>query len=242
MTDTDVAPAPRTGPREYDWPAIRRRYVEGVLDREAGITHWPTLNEVADHFGVVPDRVRERSGRFGWRSDRAKWQAELEVRRRNARAAAMVQEATKLDGSALNAAKLGLQLCMTRLGEIGQAAQQARQNAGVGGVGGVVGSIDALEQQRLAQAVDLWHKVGLRAIGDPEVHRVEITGADGRPLEIGSELRRDNPDRIVGVLAVLERAGLGDLAPGLRAVGAAGGQAARGPNDDGDEGTDEARG
>jgi hypothetical protein len=195
--------------REYDWPAIRRRYVEGVRDGDEGVTQWPSLDAVAEHFGVAANRVREKSAQEGWRTQRTQWQAQLEATRRQAKAAAMSKEATNLDGRALDASKLGLQLAVTRLTEIGQAAQRARSEAGPGGGSG--GVIDAQEMQRLAQAVDLWHKIGLRAVGDPETHRLEITGANGAPIEIAAELRRDDPSRMAGVLGVLQQAGLGDL-------------------------------
>lgn len=202
--------------RDYDWEAIRRRYIEGVPDRDNGTTIWPSLDQVADHFGVVGTRVREKSGQQGWVQQRKQWQAQLELTRRNAKAAAMSKEATQLDGRALSAAQMGLQLCIARLTELGQAAQAARaNNAGSPGAASV---IDAGEQARLAQAVDLWHKVGLRAVGDPETQRLEITGAGGGPIEIGAELRRDDPNRIVGVLAVLESAGLGELFGGRPSV------------------------
>lgn len=189
-------------PRHYDWPAIRRRYVEGVIDREGGVTDWPTLDACAEHFGVAANRVRERSAEEGWRAQRSAWQAQLEATRRQAKLAAMSKEATQIDGAALQTAKVGLGLVQHRLQQI--AAQRD------------VVPVDAQEQQRLAQAADLWHKVGLRAVGDPETHRIELTGAGGAPIEIAAELRRDDPSRMAGVLGVLAQAGLGDLFGGNR--------------------------
>lgn len=69
------------------------------------------------------------------------------------------------DSRALDAAKRGMQLVNFRLTEIAQAAQAARSNAGMGAP---TGAIDALEQQRLAAAADLFHKLGLRALGVPD--------------------------------------------------------------------------
>lgn len=198
--------------RRYDWTAVRRRYVEGVRNPDEGLVDWVTLQEVADHFGLPASRVREKSAMEGWREQRNAWQAEFEARRRQAKAAAMSKEAVNLDGRALDAAKTGLQLCLAKLTEIGQQAQRNRsKTAGEGGLTG----IDAQEQQRLAQAVDMWHKIGLRAIGDPETMRLEVTGAGGRPIEIATELKRDDPTRLQGVLAVLAQAGLGDVFGGV---------------------------
>lgn len=197
------------GNRVYDWQAIKKRYVEGVKTSEAGVHEWPSLDQVAAHFGVRPNRVREKSAQEGWVEARRKWQQQVEQVRQQARAAALAKEAVNLDGRALDAAKMGLQLCITRLAELGQLAQHRRQQSVGSGVAD--SRLDAQEQQRLAAAVDLWHKVGLRAIGDPETHRVEITGANGAPIEIATELKRDDPERITGVLAVLAQAGLGNL-------------------------------
>jgi hypothetical protein len=201
--------APGQQRRSYDWPSIKKRYVEGLLNREKGVTEWPTLEEVAQHFDLPSARIREKSAMEGWVEQRRGWQAQAEAVRRQNRANAMSQAAVALDGRALDAAKTGLQLCIARLAEIGQQAQANR--AASNATGAAASGIDAQEQTRLAQAVDLWHKIGLRAVGDPETHRVEITGVNGQPIEIAAELKRDDPNRITGVLAVLSQAGLGDL-------------------------------
>lgn len=187
-------PSPR---RIYDWPEIKRRYVEGVPHPDEGITEWPSLDAVAEHFEVGANRVREKAAKEGWRAQRTQWQASLEATRQQAKISKMSKEVENLDSSALDAAKLGIGLVKARLAVIAEKRE--------------LEGIDALEQQRLAAAVDLWHRVGLRAVGDPETHRLEITGAGGAPLEIATELRRDDADRLSGVLAVLQQAGVGDL-------------------------------
>jgi hypothetical protein len=205
--------------REYDWESIRRRYVEGVRDKDAGVTHWPSLAEVAAHFGAPVARLKEKSSHQGWVEQRTRWQAQVERTRQQAKAAAMAKEATQLDGRALDAAKMGLQLCITRLAELGQQAQARR--AGSVGDGMADSGLDAQEQGRLAYAVDLWHKIGLRAVGDPETLRLEVTGINGKPIEISQELRRDDPSRLTGVLSVLAKAGVGDILGGADRPGGA---------------------
>lgn len=195
--------------RRFDWPAIKARYVEGVKPRDGDTFLWPTTQEVADHFGCSVHTLREKSSREGWLAQRSQWQAQVEAKRREARANALVAKAVNLDSKALSAAEAGIGLCMARLQEIGAAHQAARAAAGPGGASS--GAIDALEQTRLAQAIDLWHKIGLRAVGEPEAQRIELTGANGAPLEITAELRRDDPTRIATVLGVLQQAGLGEL-------------------------------
>lgn len=192
--------------KRFDWPEIKRRYVEGVKGSEQIV--WPSLDEVAAHFNVGPTRVREKSAQEGWVTLRARFQQQVEATRQQARAAALAQRGTKVDTTALDAATVGLQLCLAALQAKAQEYQEARTAAGPGG--SVKVRIDALEQTRLAQAVDLWHKIGMRAVGDPDA-RVEVTGKGGGPIEIAHELRRDDPTRMTQVLGVLQQAGLGEL-------------------------------
>lgn len=200
-------PHPSAGvPRpSYDWTAIKRRYVEGVKAEDKH--EWPSLDEVAAHFDVHRSTIRQVSSREGWVAARKQWQAQVEAARQAARANALVKDGINLDNAALTSSKLGLQLAEAKLRIIGTKVQEARQTNPSGGGD----SIDALEMTRLAQAVDLWHKIGLRAIGDPVAQRVELSGPNGAPLEISAELKRDDPSRLTNVLGVLHAAGLGDL-------------------------------
>lgn len=200
-------PGPQPPKRTYDWERAKKLYVEGVT-RDEGI-HYPSLREVAALVGAPENRIKEKSATAGWTAERAAWQAQVEVTRRQARANAMTQKAVKLDNDAVRVAETGLTLVQAKMTEVAQAAQRARSEAGPGGGSG--GSIDPLELTRLAQAADLFHKIGLRAVGDPETHRLEITGANGAPIEIAAQLRRDDPERISSVLAVLHQAGLEDV-------------------------------
>lgn len=205
-------PTPTVGGRNYDWTAAKRLYVEGARGTEDTI-HWPSLREVAAHFDYPEPRVRERSSAEGWVEARRQFQAKIEQTRQQARVAALTKKSMDLDDRAIGVATLGIQLAQnllaTRAGEIkagGEGNEDGRPRR----------TINALELSRIAQAVDLFHKIGLRAVGDPQVTRLEVTGAGGAPIEIAQELRRDDPDRITGVLAVLQQAGLGDIfgAPG----------------------------
>lgn len=211
-----AAPLDRRGgtARNYDWPAIKRRYVEGIKGSGEEATVWPSLNEVADHFKVTGSRVREKAAQDGWAEQRKQWQAYMERTRQQARAAALARSGVELDNRAIDASKAGLQLLYALLVDRTQQVQLARQGAG-DAIGAAAATLSALELQRIASAVDLFHKIGLRAVGDPEVTRLEITGANGRPLEIGQELRRDDPDRMATVLAVLQQAGMGDIFGGV---------------------------
>ena len=229
---TTRPPAKGAGKRKpferYDWPGIKKRYVEGTKGPGDEVTEWPSLETVANHFGVTPSRVRERAAMEGWTEQRRQWQAYVERTRQQAKAAGLARIGQDLDNRAVDATKLGLQLCIAVLTERAQAAQAARSAGGKAG-----DALNALELTRLAQAVDLWHRIGLRAVGDPDVTRVEITGAHGGPIEISEELRRDDPDRMATVLSVLQQAGMGDI------FGGAGGHVASGAValERGDDGT-----
>lgn len=198
-----------------DWDVAKKMYIEGVKT-DTGIEYL-SMDEVARRLGYPPNRTREKGARDGWRAERAQWQAQVEQQRRVNRANAMSQKALQLDNDAGQVATTGLTLVQAKMTEIAQVAQRARSAAGPGGGSG--DAIDPLELTRLAQAADLFHKIGLRAVGDPETHRLEITGAGGAPIEIAAELKRDDPTRISSVLAVLQQAGLDGVLPELPAGG-----------------------
>lgn len=187
-----------------DWDAAKRMYIEGIKT-DTGIDY-PSMDEVARRLGYPANRTREKGARDGWRAERIAWQQQVEHTRRVNRANAMSQKAVQLDNDASQVATTGLTLVQAKMTEIAQTAQRARSEAGPGGSSGA--AIDPLELTRLAQAADLFHKIGLRAVGDPETHRLEITGANGAPVEIAAALKRDDPTRISSVLAVLQSAGL----------------------------------
>jgi hypothetical protein len=186
---------PGSGGRKYDWPKIRSRYVEGFLDGERQI--WPSLPEVAAHFGASPSMVRDKSAEEGWRERRSQYQAQVERERQALKATKLAKEADELDTSAVNVAKLGIGLVHARMLEIASSADTNRKR-------GERTGISSRELEELARAADLMHRIGLRGLGDPDVQRLEISGA----IDISHELRRDDPDRLVAVLSVLHAAGL----------------------------------
>lgn len=193
------------GATVHDWVAVRNRYVEGISGD--GDHQWPSLDRVADEFGITASTVRLRSSKEGWVAMRAEWQRQVEDERRRNRLGELAQSADKLDSKALSASELGLQLCVARLVEIGRAVESRRGQSGVD----FGSAIEAREMQALASAADLWHKIGLRSVGDVEALRIQLLGANGKPLDVADELTRDNPERLGGVVAVLEAAGLGEF-------------------------------
>lgn len=214
--------------RSYDWESIKIRYVEGVTENDD--KRWPTLNEVADHFEVAHQRVKEVAAKQRWRDERGAFQAQVQRERRAARAREMVEQAVELDSRALSAAKMGLQLIAVRLNEIAKATrerQAQRQELERRILAALpiddftdLGepTVEAREMDTLARAADTWHRVGARALGEVPTMRTELSGPAGQPLEVAAtirgELARDDTRRLAGVLAVASRAGLlGILGP-----------------------------
>lgn len=168
--------------RRYDWPAIRARYVEGHPEGDRHV--WPTLAEVAEHFNVSQYRVREVSASERWPQLRASQSAELEAERRRARTRVIATTAAELDAAAASTADLGMRLTLSELDEM--ASDPA-------------GPIDTHRLLRLARAADRFFALGQRALGT----RLHDAGRVHAPDPVGDALRRDDPERLAAVLAIL---------------------------------------
>lgn len=205
--------------RTYDWPAIRMLYVEGEGQADGSPRLWPSLSAVAERFGVVPQRVRERSREEGWVDQRARFQAQLESIRQVERAKRLAEDGSKLEADVIRAARMGINLATARLQEIALAQQERTRTGAAARNNG--GHLSAKELDALARTVDQFHRVGLRALGLAETTtRVEQTGAAGGPIDLSLELRRDDPRRLVDVLGLLGGLGLADVVAGSLAGGA----------------------
>lgn len=199
---------PRGNQPWYDWAAIKARYVEGIPPHGDVEAHtWPTMTEVAEHFGLPnPQRVREIAARDKWTDQRSQYQALLEQTRRAESAKRMAEAATQLDERALDSSRLGIGILAARLREIG-INQQARDAGGTGR------QVDAREVEVISRALDTFHRVGLRAVGEVEsTTSVQHTGPGGVPLTV--ELTRDDPARLADVFAVLRSAGVPEILDG----------------------------
>lgn len=168
LTGPDASP-----PRFYDWDAMRIRYVEGVADpRSEWGRVWPSMNQVADHYEMPANRVRERAARDKWLNQRTAFQQQLDADRQRARSELLAKEAVRLDGNALQAAQAGVQLVLARLSELA-ADQQAAQRLRAAGITDGP-AVDSKEMSELAGAVERWQRVGERALG------VETLGVAGK--------------------------------------------------------------
>jgi hypothetical protein len=192
---------------KVDWPKLKKEYVEGIPTSAGdGGRDWPTYAEVAARNGSTEASVKQRGAAEGWREARMAYRAHLERVRQQRRAEGNARELEDLDHGALRVAKTGVAIAQSRLVQIGERVQAAKL------AGELEAVIDARELNQLAQAADLFHRIGLRSLGAVEgAIRQEITGGGGGAIEIQAELRRDDPARLTGVLHVLHLAGLGDL-------------------------------
>lgn len=166
-------PAGESSPRFYDWEGMRIRYVEGASDpRSEWGRVWPSMVQVAEHYAVPANRVREKAARDKWLNQRTAFQQQLDADRQRARSELLAKEAVRLDGNALQAAQAGVQLVMARLSELAADQQRAQQVRAAGITDAPV--VDSKEMRELAGAVELWQRVGERALG------VETLGVAGK--------------------------------------------------------------
>lgn len=235
------------GRRKYDWESVKQVYVEGRVD-DSGNRTYPTLQQVADLFEIQSSRVREAAARGEWTAARAAFQAHVEKVRQEKRAADLAKEGVALDESALKVSKLGVSLITARIGEIANEmgkrsqAKKKYEEAKARGAGPeeldeidydpwAPPAVDSREVSSLASAATQWHSLAMKALGEPETVRHELTGANGSPLEVRSSIRaemvRDDPARLHALLVAVERAQLGVQVQGT-VVGAGDGDEPRG--------------
>lgn len=192
-----------------NWLEAKRVYVEGIPDAESGL-RFVSMAEIGQTFDVSEAAVKKRASREGWVAERAAFVAKIEDRRQRRRANRLAIESEKLDTSVLDAAKAGVTLVKMRMHEVAERSKDslrsdARQTR-----------IDARELSVLATALDVFHRVALRALGDPDAMKThEVTNWRGNPQHISEALKRDDPERLAAVIAILGEVGLDDALPGL---------------------------
>lgn len=74
--------------------------------------------------------------------------------------------------------------------------------------------VDAREVKTLAEAAAAWHTLALRALGEAEIRRIEVSGPGGTPVQVQAatiyqELTRDDPARLHALMGAFGRAVLG---------------------------------
>ena len=213
---------------KFDWEPIRRSYIEGWDSDDAKVQSrvFPTLQEVADHFGITSTRVREISARERWPARRKAYQYQAAVEGRKNRLTAMADQANDFDDKSLTVAKMGMAMVTTRLAEIAEELKNSktrRENARVKQERGefverheLWSAINYKELEGLAKASQTFQEVGRKALGVSDIERIEISGPEGGAIQVDGdfsireELARDDPERLAQVIMAAHRAGVVD--------------------------------
>jgi hypothetical protein len=135
--------------RSFDWPSLKREYVEGVPRGDR--IEYPTLREVAERCGARAELVRQRAAREQWRFEREQYRARVERERQDRRARAIGEQAAQFDADALRLAQGALVAVGRRLG-----AMLAE--------GRILDRAETSELQALASAMHNFYRVGRAAI------------------------------------------------------------------------------
>lgn len=152
-------------PTKYPWGQMIADYVHGETDPETGAVHYPTLDQLARRYGVRADHLRRRSGKERWPDQRKIAQADLEVKRREARTAEYLAAAERIDGRSLVLADEGLGLVHARVQEMAREQEERKALRDAGIVPPRGHNLDAMELTRLALAGIRWHQLAMRSVG-----------------------------------------------------------------------------
>lgn len=207
----------------YPWETIRQAFVEGLTrGNDTDERVWLNLKELADHFDVPYQRVRERSASERWTALRHAEQVKLAQERQKRRQEKMIGESLDFDERSLNTAKVGMAMVQARLSEIADQLRRTRQTREEAIAKQERGekvprellwsAVNYKEMDSLARAASTFQDIGMKALGT-NVERHEITGADGGPIEVDAvsvaeELLRDDPERLAHLLHAAQRAEL----------------------------------
>lgn len=206
----------KTGPqRKYDWDQAREMF----------LTAEPALNmkQLALRTGIPYQQVRNKATKERWIAVRAQEKlAQLKERRRE-QLQSFAGQALEFDQTSVDIAKLGQGIVAQRLVEISKftAAHQDEVNLLVQRLRNgdpvnkkeLYGIVDSRELLSLAQAADIFQRIGRTAMGSEVIDDSLTQGEAGmeQVVSIGGELSKDDPARLAAFLEAAERAGLAML-------------------------------
>lgn len=210
--------------RKYDWLTIRTAFIEGIQDEDGAERRFLNMKELAEHFGIPTQRIRERGAEERWYDQREQYRMKMAKRRQAKRILELSEESLDFDSKSLGLAKLGMAMVTTRMSEIARDVkeQQIRREEAVKQQANgypvdpedMQTVIDARELDTLARAATGWQMLGQKALGT-DVQRMEIQqdiqhniDMDVEVTSISAELGRDDPERLAGFLQAAKRAGL----------------------------------
>lgn len=212
----------RTGgaPAKYPWEEVEAAFVQGIARSEDGMERtYLNLKDLAEHFDIPYQRVKERSASKRWTERRLQAQTELEQARQKARQRELVKGAIEFDEKALSVAKIGIGLIQSQLAQIAggvRAANERREDALRRQANGehvekweLYSPINYREMEGLSRAAETFQNIGRRALGtDGEKLDINVEGNIEHAVSVSQELQRDDAERLAGMVAALERAGL----------------------------------
>lgn len=201
---------------------VRMEYIEGVRQSDGTIV-FQNLLDLAEKYDLNYGTLKNRASIERWTDKRNAHQLAVNAELQKKRQQELAKEAHQFDGRMLDGAKLGANLVTQRLAEIAQEQNRskARQERvqQILDAGGAVDKKDTYsaiyykELQGLADSLETFQRIGMRAMGT-DVNRVEVTGANGDPVQhvvsVREELHRDDPERLAATLQALMEAGILD--------------------------------
>jgi len=161
--------------QRHDWEAIRRDYVEGILDAQ-GRRIYPTAEDLAEKHGPHVVSIRRRAAKGTWLSARTEFATRVTEARQDARVKDLAAESADFDLKMLAVAKAAIAVGSRLLADI--AGTQSRRVAGKDGEvmppekGRAKDYADVMNGLRNAQAI------GRLALGDT-TENVGINGNGG---------------------------------------------------------------
>lgn len=206
----------------YDWTDIRREYIEGIpVAGSPNEREWLTLKELAERHDIPYPRVRKRSSAERWPEHKqaAEYQATME--RAKIRAKQIANNSLDFDDKAFGIAKTGMALIHARMAELTQdmaAHKNTRARALADKENGIPikdkdlhAAVRYSEIEGLASAASKFQEIGMKALGT-DVQRVDLTGeltsAQEITINVNSEVRRDDPERLAEMLTAMNQAGV----------------------------------
>jgi len=137
------------GKIRHDWPAIKAEYVEGGID-EKGNRAWPSMEDVAQKYGVRGPSVRREAAKGGWLQQRASFVTKVEQARKEQKSDELAGKAAEFDIKCLKVAEAGL----SHVARHYQLAAEAKK------------PLPAGELAQLSAAQKNYQQIGRLALGD----------------------------------------------------------------------------
>lgn len=136
-------------PKGHDWIAIKRDYVEGIVDEE-GNRIFPATLDIAQKYGLNYGTFRNRITRQKWLQERELFTAKIDEARREKRIDVLASKAAEFDSTCLKVAEAGI----SHIGQHLKAAAEAKKPL----------SLSASVQ--LSQALKNYQHIGRLALGE----------------------------------------------------------------------------